>query len=254
MNSSSHCVIVPSFNSGRLLEPTILAVLDHWQPVYLVIDGSTDGSVEVASRLASGNPKLKVVRRQNNGGKGAAVLDGMHAAARDGFSYAAVFDSDGQHDAGDLPKFMAASQANPESLVLGAPRFGADAPRIRVYGRRVGNFFSNLETFGGGIADSLFGLRVYPINPSIGILTKIKGGRGFDFDTQMVVRLFWAGFSPLNIPTQVYYKQPYGGVSHFRYFKDNLLLIRTHAQLLACSIIMFPKFLCFPKHKSLASA
>lgn len=254
MISSSHCVIVPSFNSGCLLEPTIRAVLDHWQPVYLVIDGSTDRSVDVASRLASGNPNLKVVRRGHNGGKGAAVLEGMHQAVRDGFTYAAVFDSDAQHDACDLPKFIAASQSHPESLVLGVPRFGKDAPVIRIYGRRIGNFFSNLETFGGGIGDSLFGLRVYPIHPSIEILSKIKGGRGFDFDTQMVVRLIWAGFSPLNVPTKVFYRYDNGGVSHFRYFKDNLLLIRVHAQLLARSIMMFPRFLCFPKRKSLASA
>lgn len=232
MNDSTHCVVIPAFNPGNLLEPTVRGVLEAWRPVFLVLDGSTDGSRDVACRLAAGNPGLHVVERAENGGKGSAVLDGFERAAARGFTHAAVFDSDGQHDAGDLTKFMEASRAHPGAMILGSPVFGPDAPRVRVYGRMFGNFFTNLETLWGGIEDSLFGLRVYPIAPSIRILKGIPGGRGFDFDTQLAVRLYWEGVRPLNIPTRVVYKHTNEPVSHFHYLRDNWLLIGAHAKLL----------------------
>ncbi|MBJ7391801.1 MAG: hypothetical protein JHC85_09550, partial [Chthoniobacterales bacterium] len=158
-----------------------------------------------------------------------------------GFTHAAVFDADGQHHAGDLPSFMAASSAYPEAMILGSPVFGKDAPKLRVYGRLAGNCCANLETWWGGIEDSLFGLRVYPINPALEVLRRIRGGKGFDFDTQLAVRLYWKGVQPLNIPTRVRYMHRHQGVSHFHYLRDNLLLARVHAFLLLSSFLIAPR-------------
>jgi glycosyltransferase involved in cell wall biosynthesis len=239
--SPSHCVIIPSFNSGDLLEPTVRDVLAAWSPVYLVIDGSTDRSAAQAGAWARREPGLSVLEQKENRGKGAAVLAGLERAAGHGFSHAAVFDADGQHRAEDLPKFMAASDAHPEAMVLGSPIFGADAPGLRVYGRRAGNWCTHLETWWGGIGDSLFGLRVYPIRPALEVLRRIRGGRGFDFDTQLAVRLYWRGVPPLNIPTKVRYRHGPERVSHFRYLRDNLLLAKVHACLLGQSLAIAPR-------------
>ena len=45
MNSPSgtHLVLIPSYNTGPVLRPTVEAALAAWQPVWVVIDGSTDG-------------------------------------------------------------------------------------------------------------------------------------------------------------------------------------------------------------------
>jgi glycosyltransferase involved in cell wall biosynthesis len=252
MNRSTHCVVIPAFNPGNLLEPTLRGVLEVWRPVFLVLDGSTDGSRDVASKLAANDPGLSVVERPENGGKGAAVLDGFERAANAGFTHAAVFDSDGQHDAGDLPKFMDASRAYPDAMILGAPLFGPDAPGVRVYGRLFGNYFTHLETLWGGIEDSLFGLRVYPIEPSIRILKSIQRGRGFDFDTQLAVRLYWEGVRPLNIPTRVVYRQRNESVSHFHYLRDNLLLVGAHANLLSRFFAVAPRLLRYRRRARLS--
>jgi glycosyltransferase involved in cell wall biosynthesis len=237
-------VIIPSYNSGTLLVETVRAVLGVWKPVVVVLDGCTDGSAQKLNEAFAGCAGLRVVERARNGGKGAAVLEGLRVAKEQGWTHAAVLDSDGQHCVADVPRFMAASKAHPEAMVLGEPVFGEDAPWERVWGRRLGNFWTNVETLWGGVRDSLFGFRVYPVEPSLQILTSIRGGRRFDFDTQLVVRLCWAGVPPLNLRTRVVYRpEACGGVSHFRYWRDNALLIGVHAQLVLGSLSRWPRLL-----------
>ncbi len=237
-----HGIIIPSFNSGPMLATTVRAVLGVWSPVVVVIDGSTDGSQDDIRTLAATNAGLHLVTLATNGGKGSAVLAGLAFAQSHGWTHAAVFDADGQHEAADLPRFMAAARTHPHAVILGRPVFSSDAPAIRVLGRRAGNWFANLETWWGGIDDSLFGLRVYPVAPTLEILRSIRGGRRFDFDTQLAVRLYWRGFPPLNLPTRVHYPPvDRGGISHFHYLRDNLLLVKAHAGLLLESFLLAPR-------------
>jgi hypothetical protein len=175
---------------------------------------------------------LRVITLERNSGKGAAVLHTLLAASREGFTHALVFDADGQHSASHISRFMEASQKNPDAMILGVPQFAADAPASRRHGRLVGNWWANLETFWGGIEDSLFGFRVYPIQESVRILQSIRGARRFDFDTELAVRLFWAGVPPVNLPAPVQYFNPAeGGTSHFHYWRDNWLLVQRHTLL-----------------------
>ena len=238
------CVVIPSFNSGALLESTVLGVLPHANQVFVVVDGSTDGSELPLLELAVRTHGLRILRLPLNQGKGAAVLAGLEAAGSAGFTHAILFDSDGQHDPADIPKFLAASDRFPEAMILGVPIFGEDAPLVRVFGRRIGNWWTNLETLWGGIGDSLFGFRLCPVAESLRILRELDGGRGFDFDTQLAVRLYWEGVPPLNLPTRVRYRSPEsGGVTHFKYLRDNVLLTRAHAGLLAEAVRLLPRLL-----------
>ena len=247
-------VIIPTYNSGHLLARTVRAVLDAWQPVVVVVDGSTDGSEISVRDLADTEPGLHLVTQPANTGKGAAVLAGLELAHSQGWTHAAVFDADGQHEAGDLPRFMAASRAHPEAMILGRPVFGPDAPALRVVGRRAGNWFAHLETWWGGIDDSLFGLRVYPVAPALEVLRSIRSGRRFDFDTQLAVRLYWCGVPPLNLPTRVHYHPAHrGGISHFDYLRDNLLLARAHAGLLLQSCLLAPRLARYRRRASLVA-
>lgn len=230
--SHTHLVIIPSYNSGAKLAETVAQALACWQPVWVVVDGSTDGSAAALAQPGGAANGLRVLSLEQNSGKGAAVLHGLLAASREGFTHALVLDADGQHLAADIPRFIQASKKNPTAMILGVPQFAADAPASRKHGRRVGNWWANLETLWGGVEDSLFGFRVYPIQESVRILQRIRGARRFDFDTELAVRLFWAGVPPVNLLTPVqYFKSTEGGTSHFRYLRDNLLLIRRHTLL-----------------------
>jgi glycosyltransferase involved in cell wall biosynthesis len=230
--SQTHLVIIPSFNTGVKLAETVKQALACWQPLWVVMDGSTDGSAAALAKMDAPENGLRILFLENNSGKGAAVLHAMLAANREGFTHALVLDADGQHSAADISRFMQASQKNPDAMILGVPQFAPDAPASRRHGRRVGNWWTNLETFWGGIEDSLFGFRVYPIRESVRILRSIRGARRFDFDTELAVRLFWAGVPPINLPAPVRYFNPAeGGTSHFHYLRDNLLLVQRHTLL-----------------------
>lgn len=242
--SATHLVLIPSYNPGPKVLATVRAARAQWTPVWVVVDGSTDGSAAQLQALAAEDAGLRVIVLPENRGKGAAVLEGITQAAAAGFTHALTMDSDGQHPAELIPAFMAASQAQPAAMVLGKPVFAADAPALRVNGRKVSNGWANLETLWMGIGDSLYGFRVYPIAPLRDIMQRNRFMRRFDFDPEAVVRLCWAGVRPLNIDAPVrYFRADEGGVSHFRYLRDNTLLTWMHTRLFLGFLVRLPVLL-----------
>jgi glycosyltransferase involved in cell wall biosynthesis len=238
----SHLVVIPSYDTGveRLLR-TLREARAQWQPVWVVIDGSSDGSGEAAQALAADDAGLRVLRLPRNAGKGAAVLHGLRAASAAGYTHALTMDADGQHPAALIGEFMRASMARPDAMILGKPVFDASAPLLRVRGRRVSNWWTNLETLGAGVADSLYGFRVYPVAPLLAVMQRQRWMRRFDFDTEAVVRLAWRGVKPINLDAPVkYLSAAEGGVSHFRYGRDNALLTWMHSRLMIEFVLRLP--------------
>ena len=253
--SSTHLVLIPSYNTGPKLEETIRAARGVWTPVLVVIDGSTDGSAQTALRLAADDPGLRVLIRPRNGGKGRAVLDGLREAEAQGFSHVLTLDADGQHPVGLIPDFMAASRANPRALVLGLPVFDATAPRIRLFGRRIANWWSNLETLRGGIGDCLCGFRVYPIAALRRIMDGTRFMRGFDFEPEAAIRFSWQGHPLINLPAPIrYFTAEEGGVSHFHYGRDNLLLAFMYVRLFAEFLPRLPMLIAARKTSGMLPA
>lgn len=239
--STTHIVLIPSYNPGSKVRETVAQARAFWSPVWVVVDGSTDESTALLQDMARADPALHVLVLPENRGKGAAVLHGLEVAARQGFTHALCMDSDGQHPAERIPAFMQCSQQTPQAMVLGVPVFDASAPALRVKGRKISNWWANLETLGMGIGDSLFGFRVYPIAPLAAIMRRHRWMRRFDFDPEAVVRLCWAGVHPVNLPAPVRYYQPEeGGVSHFNYWRDNRLLTWMHIRLMIGFVLRLP--------------
>jgi len=239
--SASHLVLIPSYNTGATVYATVRAARAQWCPVWVVVDGSTDGTAQGLLALAAQDGGLRVWLLPHNQGKGAAVLHGLREAAAAGFTHALTMDADGQHPAELIPTFMQASLSRPETMVLGRPVFDASAPLLRVRGRRVSNWWTNLETLGAGVADSLYGFRVYPVAGLAALMHGQPWMRRFDFDTEAVVRLAWRGVKPVNIDAPVkYLTAEQGGVSHFRYGRDNVLLSWMHARLMVEFVLRLP--------------
>lgn len=242
--STTHLVLIPSYNPGRKVYDTVREARAQWAPVWVVVDGSTDGSAEGLQEMARGDSGLKVIVLPRNGGKGNAVLHGLDAAAAQGFTHALCMDSDGQHPAASIQQFMATSQATPAAMVLGVPVFDAGAPQLRVQGRKISNWWANLETLWAGIGDSLFGFRVYPVRPLRRVMESNPWMRRFDFDPEAAVRLCWLGIRPINVAARVrYFSTAEGGVSHFRYLRDNTLLTWMHIRLVCGFLLRLPLLL-----------
>jgi glycosyltransferase involved in cell wall biosynthesis len=242
--SSTHVVVIPSYDTGPKVYETVGAARMQWQPVFVVVDGSTDGTAEGLLQMAADDPGLRVWVLPHNQGKGAAVLRGLHEAHAAGFTHALTMDADGQHPADLIPAFMQASRERPDAMILGRPVFDASAPLLRVRGRRVSNWWTNLETLGAGVADSLYGFRVYPIDALLAVMRGQRWMRRFDFDTEAVVRLAWRGVKPINRDAPVkYLSAEEGGVSHFRYGRDNALLTWMHTRLMVGFVLRLPLLL-----------
>lgn len=234
ITSTTHIVLLPTYNSGPRLAEVVAETLRHWQPVMVVVDGSTDGSKRAVLALAESEPALTVLELSRNSGKGAAVLAGAAAAQARGFTHALTMDADGQHPAASIAEFMTASQRDPEAMILGSPLFPPNIPRERLHGRKLSTGMVRLEMLGPAIDDPLFGFRVYPIAPLLRELGPRRGGRRYDFDTEAAVRLGWAGVRPRNIAAPVrYFSREEGGISHFHYVRDNVTLVWMHTRLLA---------------------
>ena len=240
MTAPRHVLLIPSYNTGAILLQTVGAARALFTPVWVVLDGSTDGSAAALAALLP-DPGLRVLILPRNCGKGAAVFHGLVAAELAGFTHALTMDADGQHCVDRIAAFVAASLARPDAMILGVPQFDATAPALRVKGRRISNWWANLETLWAGIGDSLFGFRVYPVAPLLAVMRTHRWMRRYDFDAEAAVRLSWRGVPAVNVPAPVRYLRPEeGGITHFRYGRDNVLLTWMHFRLVMGMLARLP--------------
>ncbi len=232
-------ILVPSYNTGPILFQTIIDILMFETPVWVVIDGSTDQSEKLIETIY--HHQLRIIVTEKNEGKGAAILHGLRQAVVEGFSHVLTIDADGQHPAECIPNFLRLSASHPQAAIFGRPIFDSSAPALRVRGRKISNFWTNLETLGWGVDDSLFGMRVYPADELLAVFESTPYARRFDFDTEVAVRLAWRQVPIINLPTPVCYPSvAQGGVSQFRYVRDNLLLTGMHFRLMFGFLLRFP--------------
>jgi glycosyltransferase involved in cell wall biosynthesis len=184
---------------------------------------------------------ITLLNRSENGGKGAAVLDGFKEALRLGFTHALQIDADGQHDFNDICRFLETSRLNPHAMILGDPIFDEKAPKGRLYGRKFTNLWIWINALSFAIADGMCGFRIYPLAAVEGLISTTAIAQGMAFDIDIVVRLYWQGLKVINIPTAV--KYPYDGVSHFKLWRDNILITQIHARLFFGMLIRIPQLL-----------
>jgi glycosyltransferase involved in cell wall biosynthesis len=229
------CILIPVYDHEHAVGAVLEAVLSHGVPCILVDDGSAPACAHVLDALARAAPeRVTLVRHAGNLGKGAAVLTGFAQAFRAGHSHVLQVDADGQHCIGDIPRFLKHAEQHPHAVIVGYPVFDATVPKVRLYGRYLTHLCVWLNTLSFDIKDSMCGFRVYPVAKVMALMARQTIGRRMNFDTDIVVRLYWDGLEMVNAPTRVRY--PKDGVSHFRMWADNVLIVRMHA-LLFCGML-----------------
>ena len=130
--SFSPCLLIPIYNHGECIAATVARLLTYGLPILIVDDGSDEPTQRVLAQLAAEQPTLRISRREENGGKGAAVMDGMRLALAAGYSHALQIDADGQHDTDDVARFLELGAAHPQvssaanrSTTRASPRAGS---------------------------------------------------------------------------------------------------------------------------------
>lgn len=235
-------VVIPVFDHEHAIGAVVKEVLAHNVNCILVDDGSSPACAQVLDQIAaSKQEKVTLVRHAGNRGKGAAVLSGFARAAADRYSHVLQIDADGQHNVADIPKFLAEAKRHPAAIIVGYPVYDDSVPAIRLYGRYATHIWVWINTLSLEIRDSMCGFRVYPVAPVIALAARRHLGSRMNFDTEILVRLFWDGLQMVNLPTRVAY--PLDGVSHFRVWLDNVLITRMHTVLFFGMLMRIPRLL-----------
>ena len=225
---------MPFYNHPQNIKALIAALKAYDLPVIVVDDGSDEASKLILAELERTEGILLLTRAQN-GGKGIAMKDGFKFASERGFSHVLQIDADFQHDAALIGEFLRQSKAHPQSIVCANPIYGEDAPKSRVYGRKITNFWVVINTLSLGVKDAMCGFRVYPLRELKKAAAKSKTNR-MEFDIEILVNAVRQGTNIRWIDTYVRYEK--GGVSHFKMLRDNALISLMHAKC----FFSLPKF------------
>lgn len=132
-------VVIPCFNVEHSVKAVVSGVPAGVGPIYCVDDCSRDRSVTVLELLAAANDRVRLVRRQSNGGVGAAFLDGMTAAIADGAQIIVKLDGDGQMNGAFIPDFVDPILSGEADFVKGNRFFDIERVLGMPFARLAGN-------------------------------------------------------------------------------------------------------------------
>ena len=248
------CIVIPIYNHKDAIGGTVERLSVHKLPIFVVDDGSDEATQAVLAKLACQyRDQMTLLRLPVNGGKGAAVMAGLRAARRVGYTHALQIDADGQHDANDVPLFLDAARAEPGAVILGRPVYDESVPKSRLYGRYLTHVWVWIETMSFTIRDSMCGFRLYPLDAACALIDSVDLPTRMDFDIEILVRLYWRRLAFRAIPTRVTYATD--GVSHFDVLWDNVRISASHTRLVCGMLVRSPLLLAhkFMPRKAAAS-
>lgn len=238
------CVLVPTYNNDQTLATVLSSLLAYTDQIIVVNDGSTDSTTVVLNRF----PQIELVSYQQNMGKGHALQTGFRHAVKSGYHYAITIDSDGQHFADDLGKFLSKLEQHPSAIIIGARNMDqASVPGKSSFGNKFSNFWFWVET-GLKMNDTQSGYRLYPVRQMEG--TRFFT-RKFEFEIEVLVTSAWRGIEITEVPVRVYYAEKKNRISHFRPFKDftRISILNTFLVIIAIFYIKPRDFLRATKKK-----
>ena len=228
-----------------MMEPKLIAIIPHYNhsdkignvinqlhklnlPVLVVDDGSSEQHKKTLSSLSE-KDNLHIHYCSQNQGKGGAMKVGFRLAFEQGFTHVLQVDADGQHNLIDALLMLQKMLENPTALICGNPIYGDDAPKSRLYGRKITDFWNAIHTLSLDIKDGMCGFRLYPLNRTIEILDNEHIGNRMDFDIEIIIKAHWYQIPLIWVDTPVSYDK--NGVSHFNAWKDNVLISKMHMYL-----------------------
>ena len=235
------CIIIPVYNHELPLTRIVERLQSHDIPCILIDDGSRESCSGIMRGLSAQYPQVRYIRLDPNRGKGSAVKAGLLEAKRQNFTHAIQIDADGQHDLGDLDKFLAAAEAHPDAVIAGQPIFDASIPKGRYYARYLTHVWVWINTLSFCVRDSMCGYRAYPVDTCVELIQTAHLGDRMDFDVEVLIRLYWQGVPIIPLPTRVGY--PEDGISHFRPWEDNAKLSLMQARMFLGMLRRMPKLL-----------
>lgn len=211
------CAVIPTYQNAKTLLQVVADVHRVVDTVFVVDDGSNDGTAALLDKATGSERPEKVLTHPKNCGKGAALKTGLTYARQQGFRYAVTVDADGQHRADDIPALLKAVEEEPDALAIGSRGLQHEnMPAKSTFANRFSNFWFALQTL-QRLPDTQSGLRIYPLRCLHGL--RWMSAR-YEAELTLLVFSAWAGVKLLPIPVSVYYPPRDQRVTHFRPGRD----------------------------------
>lgn len=211
------CAVIPTYQNAKTLLQVVADVHRVVDTVFVVDDGSNDGTAALLDKATGNERPEKVLTHPKNCGKGAALKTGLTYARQQGFRYAVTVDADGQHRADDIPTLLKAVEEEPDALAIGSRGLQHEnMPAKSTFANRFSNFWFALQTL-QRLPDTQSGLRVYPLRCLHGL--RWMSAR-YEAELTLLVFSAWAGVKLLPVPVSVYYPPRDQRVTHFRPGRD----------------------------------
>lgn len=234
-------ILVPVYNHGKPFQDLARKLRTFDLPILIVDDGSEDETREILREMDRTYSSVHTLRKDNNGGKGAAVKTGLNAANQFGYSHVLQIDADDQHDPTDIPSLLDKSRSHPESLVLAVPRFDESIPVHRFYSRYLTHIWTWFETLSFDIPDALCGYRVYPVQRTLEVFQKYAFGNRMEFDPGITIRFYWDGGDIQSVPTNVTYHEDVD--SNYNLVADTVRISWMHCRCVFGMLYRFPELI-----------
>ena len=211
------CAVIPTYQNAKTLLKVVADVHRVVDTVFVVDDGSNDGTAALLDKATGNERPEKVLTHPKNCGKGAALKTGLTYACQQGFRYAVTVDADGQHRADDIPALLKAVEEEPDALAIGSRGLQHEnMPAKSTFANRFSNFWFALQTL-QRLPDTQSGLRIYPLRRLHGL--RWMSAR-YEAELTLLVFSAWAGVKLLPVPVSVYYPPRDQRVTHFRPGRD----------------------------------
>lgn len=234
-------VVIPVFNHHHKLTELLTLLTAQQLTVFVIDDGSDPSSLAKVKKITAAFEGVTLCAYQPNKGKGAAVMKGMILAHQAGHSHVIQIDADLQHDVADIPQFLELANKHPNACICGVPEYDDSVDKGRFYARYITHVWVWIHTWSLDIKDSMCGYRCYPLSAVMPLIDKKVIGERMNFDTDIIVKMYWQGTPVINLPTHVVYHSDVP--SNFRMFKDNVAISWTHTKLFFGMLIRIPQLL-----------
>jgi len=230
--------LIPVYRHGKTACSLAERLAVSSLPIIIVDDGNDAETKALLAECAAKTPGVTLVNLEKNSGKGIAIIKGFNKAAELGLTHVLQIDADGQHDEGKIDFFLEESAKHPDMIICGYPEFDETAPKSRVKGRKISNFWADVVTLSTELKDVLCGFRVYPVDATLRITKCHFIDKRMGFDPEILVRLYWNKVFPVFHTIKVNY--PVGGVSNFRVVRDNIRISFMFSRLFLGMILRLP--------------
>ncbi len=240
-------VLIPVYKHSKTAEPLAKQFASLGLPVIVVDDGNDQENRDCLREWTANTPGIFLVSLKKNMGKGGAISKGLEKAAELGLSHVLQIDADGQHDAGKAAYFLEESARHPDMVICGYPEFDETAPRSRVTGRKISNFWAAVVTLSTELKDVLCGFRVYPVDVSLRITRCLFLDKRMGFDPEIMVRLYWKKVFPVFHPVKITY--PPDGISNFHMVRDNIRISLMFTRLFMGMLLRLPLLIALKRKR-----